>query len=61
MRLVFAVNATCTHSVDEAYDEDGKPALSIHACCLDGLDIEVRPIRRFDGRKLQSGPRADRH
>lgn len=40
------------HVFGQAKGGEGKPMVSINVRCLENVDIEALPIRRFDGRKL---------
>lgn len=40
------------HAFGQARNKDGKPMVSINVRCLEDVDIEALPVRRFDGRSL---------
>lgn len=46
----------CTDCGQESFGRgvgrDGSPMVAINIRCLDGVDIEAHPVRRFDGRSL---------
>jgi hypothetical protein len=45
--------ATCgIHPYAEAKDRKGNPTGAINVRCLEGVDLEALPVKRFDGRSL---------